>query len=282
MSAAKQVFGLKKGLAVLRTLNNHNDATVLELSRLTGLPRPTLYRLLTTLQEAGYVDRGPNGNTFRLTIAVRGLAWGYSDEAWVGEIAAPVLNDLRREVVWPSDIATYERGAMLIRETTNTSSPLAMLPGRAGHRPQVLTTSLGRAYFSFCDKPERDSILAVLAARGHPERRHARDRISINRMVQATRTRGYAVREGGRAPGTTSIAVPVMNDGKILAAINIICVASAIGLDDIVKRYLAPMRRAAQQIEGSLRSAKPKEFAAPDGSTEAAPHPSSGLRASRG
>lgn len=254
MSGAKQVFGLKKGLAVLRALNNHNDATVVEISGLTGLPRPTLYRLLATLQEDGYVDRGPNGNTFRLTIAVRGLAWGYSDEAWVGEIAAPVLNELRREIVWPSDIATYERGAMLIRETTNTTSPLAMLPGRAGHRPPVLTSSLGRAYLSFCDKLERDSILAVLSARGHRERRAARDLAAVNRMVQETRARGYAIREGGRAPGTTSIAVPVMNKDKILAAINIICIASAIGLDDIVVRYLGPMQKAARQIERALRN----------------------------
>ncbi len=255
MSGSKQVFGLKRGLVVLRALNNQNNATALEISRLTGLPRPTVYRLLGTLQEAGYVDRGPNGNTFRLTIAVRGLAWGYSDEAWVVEIAGPVLRQLQREVVWPSDIATYERGAMLIRETTNTTSPLAMLPERAGHCPPVLTSSLGRAYLSFCDKPERDSILAVLSARGHRERRYARDRGAIAQMVQSTRARGYAVREGGRAPGTTSIAVPVMNNTKIVAAINIICIASAIALDEIVKRYLAPMRRAVREIEASLRIA---------------------------
>lgn len=255
MSDTKQVFGLKKGLAVLQALNNRNDATALEISRVTGLPRPTIYRLLATLQEAGYVDRGPNGNTFRLTIAVRGLAWGYSDEAWVGEIAAPVLKDLRREVVWPSDIATYERGAMLIRETTNTISPLAMLSERAGHRPPVLTSSLGRAYLSFCDKPERDAILAVLAAPGHRERRYARDRDAVSRLVRATRARGYAVRDGGRAPGTSSIAVPVMKNGRVLAAINIICITSAISLDDIIKRYLEPMRRAARRIEASLRDA---------------------------
>ncbi|HTY70609.1 MAG TPA: IclR family transcriptional regulator C-terminal domain-containing protein [Alphaproteobacteria bacterium] len=246
------MFGLKRGLAVLRALNNHNDATVLEISRATALPRPTVYRLLATLQEEGYVDRGPNGNTFRLTIAVRGLAWGYDDEAWVGEIAAPVLQDLLRQVVWPSDIATYERGAMLIRETTNTTSPLAMLPERAGHRPPVLTSSLGRAYLSFSDKRERESILAVLSARGHRERLHARDRAAVDRMVQATRARGYAIREGGRAPGTTSIAVPVMNNGEVLAAINIICVASAISLEEIVGRYLEPMRQAARQIERAL------------------------------
>ena len=248
----KQVLALRKGLIVLRALNRRNDATALEISRETRLPRPTVYRLLSTLQAAGYIDRGPNGNTFRLTIAVRGLSAGYSDEAWVAEIATPVLEDLRREIVWPSDLATYERGAMLIRATTNSTSPLATLPERAGHRPPVLTTSLGRAYFSFCDAAARDSILSVLAAPGHRERREARNRAAVRRLVVATRARGYAVRERGRAPGTSSIAVPVIKDGRVLAAINIICIASAISVDKIVTRYLAPLRSAARHIEDAL------------------------------
>jgi DNA-binding IclR family transcriptional regulator len=116
----------------------------------------------------------------------------------------------------------------------------------------VLTTSLGRAYFSFSESAERESILAVLSAPGHRERRQALDRAAVTRLVRATRARGYAAREGGQAPGTTSIAVPVMKDGRVLAAINIICIASAVTLGQVVERYLVPMRVAARRIEVAL------------------------------
>ncbi len=247
------VQGLAKGLAVLRALNMHNDSTALRLSELVHLPRPTVYRLLETLIDAGYVRRGPNGNTFRLTFAVRALGSGYSDEAWVTEVAVPVLEDLRREVVWPSDIATYDNGAMVIRETTNSSSPLAVLPGRAGHRPQILSTALGRCYLAFCPPPEQESILRILSSRGHRESKAAANRSAVMRMIKTTRARGFSVREGGQQPGTTSISVPVMHGGRILAAINIICIQSVIALDQIVARYLAPMKRAAARIEAALK-----------------------------
>lgn len=252
MDRRDTVGGLRKGLSLLRALNSHNNASVLDLSQRIGLPRPTVYRLLRTLSEAGYVERGAQAGTFRLTIAVRGLSAGYSDEAWVSGIAAPILEELRREIVWPSDIATYERGAMLIRETTNSSSPLAMLPERAGHRPPVLSTSLGRAYFCFSEAGERASILEVLSAKGHREREVARDRAAINRLVRATRAKGYAWREGGQAPGTTSIAIPIRRDDRVLAALNIICISSAVSLQEVVRRYLGPMRKAAARMEAAM------------------------------
>ena len=141
---------------------------------------------------------------------------------------------------------------MLIRETTNSVSPLAMLPERAGHRPPVLTTSLGRAYFCFSAAGERASLLEVLAAPGHREHATARDRAAIARLVRATRAKGYAWREGGQAPGTTSIALPVRRDGRVLAALNIICISSAVTLDEVVKRYLGPMRQAVARLEEAM------------------------------
>ena len=74
---------LKKGLIVLKPLNEKDDISVLMLHQKTGIPRPTLYRLLNTLKELGYVTTGPKGDTYQLTILVRALSEGYSDEAWV-------------------------------------------------------------------------------------------------------------------------------------------------------------------------------------------------------
>src|SRR5690625_7015378 len=48
---------LRRGLLILRTLQAHDDKglSVTELSRLTGLQRPTIYRLLAGLTECEFV-----------------------------------------------------------------------------------------------------------------------------------------------------------------------------------------------------------------------------------
>jgi len=262
MGEPRLVRGLLRGLAVLRALNETNYATALELSKQTGLPRSTIYRLLDTLVAAGYVTIGARKETYRLTILVRSLSDGFNDEAWVTEIASPVLAEFGRQIVWPTDIATFDRDAMVIRETTNVTSPLSINREKVGFRPPILGSSLGHAYLAFCPEREREMILQNLAASDRPDAGLARNRSVVDRMVAETRQRGYGVREGGMSPKTGSIAVPVMWRDRPVAAINVHYILSALLLEDVVARYLGPLQSAADRIAQALSE---REVHPPDG-----------------
>src|SRR5689334_21242880 len=97
LANGRRVRGLTRGLAILRALNENNYASALQLSRITDLPRPTVYRLLDTLIAAGYVAHGTRPDIYRLTIAVRALSDGFNDEAWMTEIAAPIIAELGQQ-----------------------------------------------------------------------------------------------------------------------------------------------------------------------------------------
>lgn len=252
LSRNRRVRGLTRGLAVLRALNESNYATALQLSRATGLPRPTVYRLLETLIGAGYVAHGPRPDNYRLTIAVRALSDGFDDEAWVTDIASPILAELGQAIVWPTDIATFDRDAMVVRETTHARSPLSINREKAGFRPPVLLTALGLAYLAAITDAERETILNTLAASDRPDAALARNRRAVASLLAEVRRRGYGFREGGISPKTGSIAVPVMWRGRPLACINIHYILSAISMEQVVERYLPPMRAAAAKIEKAL------------------------------
>jgi IclR family mhp operon transcriptional activator len=248
----RRVRGLTRGLAILRALNENNYATALQLSRLTGLPRPTVYRLLDTLIAAGYVAHGTRPDVYRLTIAVRALSDGFNDEAWMTEIAAPILADLGQQIVWPTDIATFDGEAMVVRETTHASSPLSINREKAGFRVPVLLSSLGLVYLAHLGEAERDTILRAIAASDRADSGLARDRRSVGALLNQVRRRGYGFREGGISPKTGSIAVPVMWRGRPIACINLHYILSAMTMEQVAERYLAPMRAAASKIEKAL------------------------------
>jgi IclR family mhp operon transcriptional activator len=254
MGEARLVRGLLRGLQLLRALNEHNYSTALELSKLTGLPRPTVYRLLDTLMAAGYVTTGSRRETYQLTILVRSLSDGFDDEAWVTEIASPILAELGRQIVWPTDIATFDRDAMVVRETTHAMSPLSINREKAGFRPPVLGTAIGHAYLAFCPEAEREMILRAIAASDRPEAALARNRAHVARIITETCERGYGVREGGISPKTGSIAVPVMWRGRPIAAINMHYILSALMLEEVVERYLGALRDAAAKITRALET----------------------------
>ena len=248
-ASGRRVRGLTRGLAILRALNENNYATALQLSRITGLPRPTVYRLLDTLIAAGYAAHGARPDIYRLTIAVRALSDGFNDEAWM---TAPIIAELGQTIVWPTDIATFDGDAMVVRETTHASSPLSINREKAGFRAPVLLTSLGLVYLANLGEAERDTILRTIAASDRPEAALARDRRAVGALLAQVRRRGYGFREGGISPKTGSIAVPVMWRGRPLACINLHYILSAMTMEQVAERYLAPMRAAAAKIEKAL------------------------------
>jgi len=51
---------------------------------------------------------------------------GFDDQAMVAHIAKPHLAALGAQIVWPVAIATPSGASMMIRETTDRDSPLAL------------------------------------------------------------------------------------------------------------------------------------------------------------
>lgn len=246
---------LSKGLHLLRVLNEHCELTALELCRLTGIPRPTVHRLLNTLIADGYVTLSHAGRRYQATVQAQALGQGYREEAWVADIARPILRDLQRELVWPSDVATYRDGAMVIRQTTNSTSPVSIVGERVGSRISVLRSALGRAYLGFSEPGVRDVILDILAAPDSPDHAAAQDRHRVIAMLDQVRGEGFAERVGGIVPRTFSLATPIVVEGRCFAALNVICFSSALKIEQARADVLPALQAASQRIADRLAAA---------------------------
>jgi IclR family mhp operon transcriptional activator len=251
----KLVRGLLRGLDVLRALNDKQVLTAQQISARTRLPRGTVHRLLDTLMEAGYVAHVQESDTYRLTAEVLTLARGFDADALLMDVAAPVMGELGREIIWPTDIATFGHDAMIIRQGTFRSSPLSFFPrsprGRTARVP-ILLTSPGRAYIAHVADEERDAILRDIARSDQPDAPLATDARQVSSLVAEVRRRGYGFRDGGFLPNSRSIAVPIMGEGRPIACLTVV-VRGPQSLDEAAAQYLEPLRRAAATIETGLR-----------------------------
>ncbi len=172
----KEVQGLSRGLEVLRVMNTGRggEFDVADVAQQTGIHRTTVRRLLETLLSNGYVRRSRSDGTFRLALRVRALSEGFTDDEWISAAAPPVLGDLLRAVVWPTDLCTAEGASMVIRETTHRFSPLSFHRSMVGVRMPMLFTATGRAYISFCPDAECHDLLEIMRAGNDPQARVAR------------------------------------------------------------------------------------------------------------
>jgi IclR family transcriptional regulator, mhp operon transcriptional activator len=249
MESTRPIRALIRGLDALTVLNLRNGATVSEVAQEIRLPRTTTYRILETLSHAGYVYRDSTDDRYRLTIMVRGLSDGFDDEAWVTQIARPHINDLGKEIIWPVAIASLSGTSMMVRETTDHRSPLAVERYSAGFRVPLLTSSSGRVYLAFCQPAQRESLLEILARSGKEEDEMARNRLEVQKILQEARQQGYATAvRPRRVTDEISMAVPIMIEDRVLAAVSIRFSGTAVPLKLAIERFLPKLRESAHRI----------------------------------
>jgi IclR family mhp operon transcriptional activator len=245
---------LARGLAVLRHLNEYGACTVVQIANLVGLSRPAVYRALEELCRAGYVRKSDTNTSYEITHLVRSLANGFSEEAWIREIAAPVLRELQRRIIWPADLATLYDGAMYLSETTRVHSPLTIDRASAGLRLPLLLSATGRAYLAFCPVSERKSLLARLARSSEPLDVKARESKWVNSMLRTVLDNGYGHRFGEFMPETGAIALPITYRDRVMACLNITFIASALTPEQAAERHLPYMRESVRMIEAEFRA----------------------------
>lgn len=237
-----------RSFRLLEALNGARRATLAELHEATGLPKPTIVRLLDTLISAGYVRRVSRVAGYELTERVLRLSSGYRHTDLVVEAARPFLSALTAAYKWPVALATFDRDAMLVRISTRHESPFSTDPDWLNKRLPMLISALGRAYLAFCPDEERELILAVLRSSKAAVNATARDAKYVSALLAGIRRQGYANTAPMRGDPAMGIAIPIMHGDKAAACITMRYLGATMSEAQAVERYLAPMQRAAQGI----------------------------------
>ncbi|ACM40063.1 helix-turn-helix domain-containing protein [Agrobacterium vitis] len=258
---SENIRALSRGLNVLEFLSETGGATRQATVAHFGLSRPTIYRLLGTLEKSGLISLGDDG-VYRPTIATRALKEGLTDDVWALWAAEPILLELQKEVVWTSEITTFDAYSctMLKRDTTHSLNPyhINLLDFDDNHR-SMLTSACGLAYLAFCPQQQRAQILEHLGHFGdrtqsdsqRPDSQRgagAHTRNLINKVISD----GYAVEQRNSYPLIAAIAVPIRYDNRVLACLSIVWLPRAVKLQDGITQFLPALKRAQSFIEQKL------------------------------
>ncbi|MEP2830165.1 DNA-binding transcriptional regulator [Parvibaculum sp.] len=237
-----------RSLAVLEALSAARTATLTHLHHATGLPKPTLVRLLDTMISAGYVRRISRTAGYTLTERVLRLSSGFRHADLVVEASRPFLSALTAEHKWPVALATLDHEAMLVRISTRHQSPFSTDPDWLNRRLPMLVSALGRAYLAFCPAEERRLILAALKSSKASMNTQARDEKYVLSMLDAIRKRGYATTAPMRGDPAMGLAIPIMGGERVAACITMRYLGSTMNETEAAERYLVPMQNAAMAI----------------------------------
>jgi IclR family mhp operon transcriptional activator len=74
----------------------------------------------------------------------------------------------------------------------------------------------------------------------------------IERMIAKTRTDGFGSRQQDVNAKTSSIAVPIRFQGRVLACMDVSWIASAMTYDEAVEKFYPPLDAARSAVERQL------------------------------
>lgn len=215
-------------LAVLQAMNRQPYSTIQSLYEATGLPKPTLVRLLKTLVADGFVSDDRRHPGYQITSLVTSLSNGFRGDPVVVEAGRAWAMGLSTKFKWPVAIAVFENDAVVVRYSTVYDSPVSPFHATINMRLSLLTRALGRAYLAGCDDERIENLMAAIARGSAPESELAQDRDAVWRMIRTVRERGYAFRSPKVEPkNSDTLAVPIYVDGVVHGSIGITYFRSA-------------------------------------------------------
>jgi IclR family mhp operon transcriptional activator len=255
VESVKPIRTALRTLTILAELNIRAPASAAEIAKSLAMSRATTYRFLETLVDAGFVVKNPATGHYSPTHMVRTLSCGYEDESWLVDCAKPIIGELGQELVWPIAIATIAGPGMLLRESTDMDSPLAINRFTPGRRVSLVGTATGLVYLAFCGRQQRETLLDILGHSDDPDDLPARNRPALRKQLAEIRKRQFATAQRTRRlSNQNAIAVPVLtkNTHRVLASLSIRYSDTAVKESVALARFLPRLQQAAQSIGESF------------------------------
>jgi IclR family pca regulon transcriptional regulator len=251
VTTSYNVSALAKGLRVLSVFSEQRrELRLVDVATLTGLPVPTVFRLLKTLESEGYVDQLESGQ-FRPGPYVLNLGYAALQGQDVVEAASLPLKRLADETAETVNLGTLiGANVMYLARVKNTDLVTANV--QVGSMLPAACTSMGKvllAYLPPADLEDRLRQVDLGACRGpHALRSMAQLRHQLGEILE----RGWALADEEVAHGLRSISAPVHDVNGVMAALNVAVQASRWTRHELVDRFLPPLLEAADQTSRRL------------------------------
>ncbi|MDP9220758.1 MAG: IclR family transcriptional regulator [Actinomycetota bacterium] len=222
------------------------ELTLTELSRRTGLPRPTVHRLTAELVSWGALEREERG-PFRVGLRLWEVASLAPRSLGLRERAMPFLEDLFEVTRQNVQLAVLDGQEAVYVERLSARGAVGVVT-RVGGRLPLHATGVGQVLLAHAPAELQERVLAsALAALTTKTIVEPRE---LRRVLADVRRTGVAICDGQVELKSLSIAAPVRgSSGEITAALSVV-VPSATGATS----YVPAVRAAARGISRSLGS----------------------------
>ena len=236
-SAGDSVRAVARALDILLAFRPQDEAlTASELLRRVDLSRPTLYRLLRTLQRKQFLIASGDPQRFRLGPAVAQLSHVWSAGLDLGMAAEPMMRRLRDETGETVALFVPEGAFRLCIAEVPSTQPLSFRRG-VGYRERLTVGASGKVILAY--------MPASLAGIDSNTKKYARELVLI-------KERGFAISKEELIQGAVAVSAPVFDGtGRVAGSLSVFGPSARLGPSQVAK-FGKLLLREAQELSQLL------------------------------
>ena len=206
-------------LLILEILGKSDRAlSATQINDQLGLPKQTVHRLCTTLEESGFLTRPGNAKKFQVARRLRDLGAGLLHNSRDHIARHQILKEVAEEVRETVNYAVPDKSGMSYLDRVETDWPFRIqLP--VGTSVPFHCTASGKTFLASLTPKNREAMIASLDLRKMTQGTRTNPQTLLQEL-RDIRKQGYALDQEEFMDGMIAIAVPVLDPlGRFIAAV---------------------------------------------------------------
>ncbi|PKB14589.1 IclR family transcriptional regulator [Novosphingobium kunmingense] len=257
------IRSISRALAILRVINREGSVSLMDIAKAVELPYPTTLRIVRTLVEEGVIEREPARKWYRPTALIQSLAYGFQNNDLLVTVARPHLASLTEQVHWPVSLVTPVGNVMVVRDSTSTMTSFTFNHYYPGWQVPLIASASGRAFLAHASAETRRHLIAYNeshGSEGEVAMLHAFEhRGEMERILALGYATGARNAYSASPRRTSSVAVPLFQDGELLGSLTMVFFSAAMPLNQAVERFVPGLQATATAIGVDMAAAEANE-----------------------
>jgi len=221
-----------------------------EIADILSIPKATVHRLCSSLEDHGYLQTRLNGRGLQAGIRLQGLALGVLSAAPLQAQRRAVLTALSEGIGETCNIAVPDGAEMIYFDRAETHWPVR-INLQVGSRVPVCATAGGKMYLSTLSEARVDRVIRNVGLKRYT----ANTLMNINALkadLEACARRGYSLDNEEYLDGMVAMAVPVVDgSGRLYATLSFHAPCMRVPFSSVSSFY-PQLKAASQQLSALL------------------------------
>jgi PcaR/PcaU/PobR family beta-ketoadipate pathway transcriptional regulator len=246
------IEALARGLDILELFTYDNPSLSLtEIVAILNLSKSTIFRILSTLETSGYLERDPGTRRYRPSLKVLQLGFTAINSLEVRQVARPLLERLAQEVDETVSLCVLDGTRVVYVDRVRNRAIVGLVLDIGSHVPAHCTT-MGKILIANLLPDKLDKFLKNTNFKKFTPRTIT-DRQTFLAELSKIRKDGFAVSDGELAIDLRAAGAPIFNiTQRTVAAINVSGSTSTISLQRLKKEIVPAVMKTAHQISLAL------------------------------